>query len=449
MILFHKMYTFLSPCLVQFLTDEDQKKELMEKMRKTRQKRQQQTLPQTSQTPEHSSPSVSTTVVGYQTPFSEIEVDRNETGSTKQVSGAQISAECSVPTMSSSTAEIAGILWTQETSVCTDPTSRSVNFPHIHGSSQSQTSESDSQQSLCEEMVRYENESAVENEQAQVLNIAQPPLSSEPIIVEQTKPPSVEVQMLTQDKLPSDPQMYRRLSEDERMLLALLSAMYEDTVLASLRDSRSSTVLDSSNYNICDFLADCDVQVRLAVNFVNRLEDFQKLDLDDRIACFKVSISVVMAVRNAYIFVSERNSWLMMKGEMSYELCKILFPTHSHLDWGTEKCRELKQIARNDINIYALLHCILLFDPSDEKISNRQLVSSMRDKYVVLLRHYLEATFSFKYSEDYFRELQNMMVDTRYLCQASKKMSKGMESKAVEVFAPYKLLKELHTHDAP
>lgn len=254
----------------------------------------------------------------------------------------------------------------------------------------------------------------------------------------------LDLKALTREQLPSDPKMYWRLSEDERMLLTLMSSAYEDTVLATLRERQSSVKLDPTTYTLIHFLADCDAQVRHSVDFAKRLEDFQRLDLDDRIACFRASIGPAMAVRNGFIFVAERDSWLMLKGELPLDLYIRLFPYNPYLTWGVELCRELKALAKTDITIYALLHCILLFNPCNE-VSDRQLVSSMKDKYVVLLRHYLEATFSFVYAEDYIRVLQNMVVEIRELNRVSKKLFSERKDEVPEDFVPFELLVEMHS----
>ena len=254
-----------------------------------------------------------------------------------------------------------------------------------------------------------------------------------------------DLRTLTRDQLPSDPHMYWRLSEDERMLLTLMSAAYEDTLLASLRSCQCSVTLDASTYTLSDFLADCNVQVHHSVDFVKRLEDFQQLDLSDQIACFKASIGSVMSVRNGFIFVDERDSWLMLKGELPVELCAEIFPENPYVDWGTELCRDIKALAKNDVTIYALLHCILLFNPSHEKVSNRQLVSRVRAKYIILLRHYLEATFSFAFAEDYVRLLQDAVVQIQELGRVTRELTSDKKCGFSQQCYPYELLMEVHS----
>ena len=251
--------------------------------------------------------------------------------------------------------------------------------------------------------------------------------------------------VLTRDQLPSDPQMYRRLTEEERVLLTCLTAAYEDTVLARLQGRQRSVMLHASNYTFRDYMTECEDQVRHVVSFVQRLADFLSLCLEDRIACFKASIGSVLTLRQCYHFVEERNTWLMEKGEMTLDLCKKLFPDIPYVDLSMEVSREVKSIAKNDVNIYAVLHCILLFDPGSENISNRQMVCNVRDKYILLLRHYLEATFSFKYSERYAKELLNKVVEIPILSAASIREAK--DHSCTSSMLDSQLLNELHASD--
>ena len=69
----------------------------------------------------------------------------------------------------------------------------------------------------------------------------------------------------------------------------------------------------------------------------------------------------------------------------------------------------------------------------------------MRDKYVILLRHYLQATFSFAYAEDYVRVLQDHIVEIRELNRVRKKHFTEMKHIMSEDFVPFELLVEMHT----
>ena len=73
-----------------------------------------------------------------------------------------------------------------------------------------------------------------------------PDWSRAPDLVEQRRVPMVDIKALTRDQLPSDPHMYWRLSEEERMLLTLMSSAYEDTVLVSLLERQGSVTLEAA-----------------------------------------------------------------------------------------------------------------------------------------------------------------------------------------------------------
>nr|KAG5705230.1 hypothetical protein BaRGS_011256 [Batillaria attramentaria] len=237
--------------------------------------------------------------------------------------------------------------------------------------------------------------------------------------------------------------MYWRLSEEERMILTLLSSAYENTVLSTLKERQTFPQFEMSKFTATDYLDEYDRQFRLMVSFVKQLEDFQKLKLDDQIACFKGSVGTVSLVRGAFVFVVERKAWIMVKGELTVEHMRNIFPDNSFLDWSTEVCHRLKNVAKNDIILYALLHCILLFDPSIDKLADRQAVSVSRAKYIVLLRHYVESVFSYAYADDYMRFFQDMIVETRQLYKATVMAAKKKECSNTEECERYKFLMEI------
>lgn len=232
--------------------------------------------------------------------------------------------------------------------------------------------------------------------------------------VSQRKPESY--QLISHNQLPSDPQMYWRLSEEERMLLTLLSSVYEETVLSSLKCDKNKKNISVLTIN--DYLDEYEVQVRQTINFVRRLEDFRRLASDEQVTIFKATCQAVTTVRNAYIYVEERQTWLSNIGEITVEMMRNVFSFHAYLDSMIELNQSLKSIIKNDTILYAVMSCIILFDPSCGKIKDRQLVSSIQDKYVILLRHYLESEFSYKYSDFYMQLLMKKLVEIRELIMA-------------------------------
>ena len=288
--------------------------------------------------------------------------------------------------------------------MCADQVSL-ISDPKLHGQSNSVDSPKQPPGG------RTQAESTASDPTLQCLKLADEPGEQKPL-------PTVDVLTLMPDQLPSDPDLYWRLSEDQRSLLTTLSAAYQDTLLSSLSRWPRLVVFDESNIDWQLFMDDFDMTARDAISFVKRLADFQVLSMNDQISCFKSTLDQVLGVHACYIFLPERCSWRSICGEMSADLAKRFVPFNPYVDTSVQVCRDVKLIAKNDVTLYALLHCILLFDPSCESAHDRQLLSAMRNKYRTLLRHYLEATFSFLYSEDIYTLLQNKLLQLKDLYKA-------------------------------
>ena len=96
--------------------------------------------------------------------------------------------------------------------------------------------------------------------------------------------------------------------------------------------------------------------------------------------------------------------------------------------FGVEYCRSVKSLVKNDFTIYALVHCMILFDPRDAKIVDRQLVNQTRDKYVIMLKHYLESQYSYLYADEYFVAIQELVREMCHMAQSGNAFFKRYSS---------------------
>ena len=74
---------------------------------------------------------------------------------------------------------------------------------------------------------------------------------------------------------------------------------------------------------------------------------------------------------------------------------------------------------KNDVTLFVLMHCLILFDPREANLVDRQLINTFRDKYVILLKHYLESEYSFLYTERYLRAILDKTVEIRHVADKS------------------------------
>lgn len=238
--------------------------------------------------------------------------------------------------------------------------------------------------------------------------------------------PPAEFHHVPRDQLPSDPYMYWRLSEEERCLLTKLSTAYQDTVLSILQSNPPKDYIIPESLSKDCYLQECEAQTRNAIRFVKQMEDFQQLNIDNQIALLKASTGQVIGLRNSALYIAEKDAWLTSFGYMTSENAARIFPDSPHFQKGKHFCKAVKAIVKNDITMYALLHCLILFDPSDDRVLDRQLVNSIRDKYVILLRHYLESLYSYRYSDKYLMALQANLAFYREVAQDKRHLVKKL-----------------------
>ena len=218
-------------------------------------------------------------------------------------------------------------------------------------------------------------------------------------------------QMLGATPVEKDPNQYRMLMPAEVVLFEELKKSYAttlgDKVPCDLTESQYNTANDLVNHS--------EVAVRRLIKFIKRMQDFQQLSQEDQIAALKSSVISSLLLRSAFFYSIENDAWLTPTGTISTSILKKTTGFGEIHDMHTSYCRTLKEITGDDFGLFALLQIIVVFDPDGETIVDRESVSNIQDKYLVLLKHYLEAEFSFMKGQDYFATLMQKIADMKQL----------------------------------
>lgn len=131
-----------------------------------------------------------------------------------------------------------------------------------------------------------------------------------------------------------------------------------------------------------------------------------------------------LILKGAACFVVERDAWIKAYGELPVSFFVRVTGHEKLIRQHAEFCRSLKILLKNDVTMYALLQCVMLFDPREPNIADRQLVNSMRDKYLQLLKHYLESQVSYTYADAYLQFLREKLADLKVLAEKMTLMFK-------------------------
>jgi hypothetical protein len=76
-------------------------------------------------------------------------------------------------------------------------------------------------------------------------------------------------------------------------------------------------------------------------------------------------------------------------------------------------CKSVKSITGNDLNIVIILLVIVLFSPEGPHAVSRELVSNVQDRYLVLLKHYIESRYGYGRAAVMFPELMSKIRELK------------------------------------
>ena len=80
----------------------------------------------------------------------------------------------------------------------------------------------------------------------------------------------------------------------------------------------------------------------------------------------------------------------------------------------------------------ALLHVIIIFSPEGQHVVARQLVSNIQDKYLVLLKHYLESKYMYSRAAEMYPQLMAKMKELKELAEVHGKHLLDVNPREIE-----------------
>ena len=216
------------------------------------------------------------------------------------------------------------------------------------------------------------------------------------------------------ETLPVDVALYWTLTPDETCLLDRLTTYYRDIFL-NHAGSMAPATLNLTDIPVEKVMVAVDLLLRRFVAFSKRVPQFSQLLEADQITLLKATAMRLYCLRLAQAYVPERKSWKSMVGEVSESGLSHLFKEPRILREIVGFCEGVKFVVKNDTTLYALMQTLVLFDPRDASLENRVLVNYIKDKYMVLLKHYLESRFSFLHADRYLAEIVQICLDLEEL----------------------------------
>ena len=234
-------------------------------------------------------------------------------------------------------------------------------------------------------------------------------------------------QHVAREELPWDMQLYWPLTVEERALLTQLTSSYQ-TVTSACSPEDQERMRQWDSFCMEKAIFALEHSMRQYVQFARVIPEFQALSQGDQISVLKASALQWYHIRTASYFIPERRYWANPFGVVEESELSGFFGDAHGLREYADFCEGLKFMVKNDTTLYALMHTLVLFDARDPNIENRVLVNNTKDKYMVLLKHYLESQFSFLHADRYLVEIMEQILDLQQLGQSSMSFYKHFSS---------------------
>ncbi|XP_070212465.1 uncharacterized protein [Littorina saxatilis] len=220
--------------------------------------------------------------------------------------------------------------------------------------------------------------------------------------------------------LPSDPNMYWRLSVEEERLVSQLTEAYTVTQSAQtyVKLSRPSTLCGDQGHSIIGHMA------KDMVHFFTTVSDFCSLPARDQAAALSFNAMPLFLLRNA--FAASRDfedtdipniipdSHVASREELVHLLCQFQ--------------RSLRPVLRNDIATAAILQCAVVFDARAPDAWDRQRINRLQDKYMIMMKHYVESQCSYLFCWHYVEQMLTLVQEARTLGVMVTRQFKGWKN---------------------
>ena len=72
--------------------------------------------------------------------------------------------------------------------------------------------------------------------------------------------------------------------------------------------------------------------------------------------------------------------------------------------------------------LFSYLQAMIVFDPAGANISNRAHISTLQDRYLILLKHYLESIYSYEFAKEYYVSAMDRLCDLKVLSEEHAKI---------------------------
>ena len=206
--------------------------------------------------------------------------------------------------------------------------------------------------------------------------------------------------------------VYRSLNSQENNAILELQQIYDLSFTVDLEPLIHIKQLDPS---LNQLVNQSSITVLRLIKFAKRLEAFSALSQHCQIGILKGVWLNHLLLRSVSLYDTERDVWVTPRGDIPTEILKNATGYVKLHDDHVNYCKSFKAIIGDDLTIVILLLLTLLFSPDGPYVMDHQLVSDIQDKYLTLLKHYLEGKYSFSKANTMFGQLMSKLMELKQL----------------------------------
>ena len=235
---------------------------------------------------------------------------------------------------------------------------------------------------------------------------------------------------------PGDPQSslldsngHRQLSVEENHILTELMQIYDLSFTVDLEPIVHIKQLDPT---LNQLVNQSSITVLRIIKFAKRLEEFVSLPQECQIGILKGTWIHILLLRSVSMYDCERDLWVTPRVAIPTEILKNATGYVQLHDDHVNYCKSIKNMVKEDITLISIMVVIVLFSPEGQHVTLRGLISNVQDKYLVLLKHYIEYKYGYTKAAEMYSLLISKMKELKELAEVHGKYLLDVNPREIE-----------------
>ena len=226
------------------------------------------------------------------------------------------------------------------------------------------------------------------------------------------------------------------VDDSERLLTVEESEMIQELVdfydLSFTVDLEPLIHLKQIDPSLNQLVNQSSITVLRIIKFSKRLDEFARLSQECQIGILKGTWLHILLLRSVSLYDSVRDVWVTPKGDIPTEILKnatgYIQLHNDHVNY----CKSFKSLIGDDLTIIVILLAVMLFSPEGVHVVTRGVVANVQDKYLVLLKHYLESQYGYAHAAQIFPDLMAKLKELKDLAEVHSKYLLDLNPSDVE-----------------